>query len=100
MKEIDRKIMNYNFIEKIQEKNPDIKYNPEILYQKDLCLKDLCLKDLCLKEILKIQNIEKDNLQELEDKQFQLEEEYLETRNTDLISEIEEIRLKINLLTN
>jgi hypothetical protein len=90
MKEIDRKIMNYNFIEKIQEKNPDIKYNPEILYQ----------KDLCLKEILKIQNIEKDNLQELEDKQFQLEEEYLETRNTDLISEIEEIRLKINLLTN
>lgn len=90
MKEIDRKIMNYNFIEKVQEKNPDIKYNPELLHQ----------KDLCLKEILKIQNIEKDNLQELEDRQFQLEEEYLETRNIDLISEIEEIRLKINLLTN
>lgn len=90
MKEIDRKIMNYNFIAKMQDKNPDIKYNPEILFQ----------KDLCLKEILKIQNIEKEELQELEDKQFQLEEEYLETRNTDLISEIEEIRLKINLLTN
>lgn len=90
MKLIDKQIMNYNFIEKVQEKNPDIAYNPELLHQ----------KDLCLKEILKIQNTEKDELQELEDKQFQLEEEYLESRNTDLISEIEEIRIKINLLTN
>lgn len=90
MKPIDKEIMNYNFIEKMQNKNPDIKYNPELLYQ----------KDLCLKKILKIQEIEKDELQKLEDEQFQLEEEYFETKNENLIPIIEEIRIKINIITN
>jgi len=90
MKPIDKEIMNYNFISKMQDKNPDIKYNPELLYQ----------KDLSLKKILKIQEIEKDELQKLEDEQFQLEEEYFETKDYDLISKIEEIRFKINLITN
>lgn len=52
MKNIDKEIMNYNFIEKMQEKNPDIKYNHEILFQ----------KDLSLKKILKIQEFEQDEL--------------------------------------
>ena len=90
MKNIDREIMNYNFIEKMQEKNPDIKYNPEILFQ----------KDLSLKKILKIQEFEQDELKILEDNEYELEKEYFSTKDKKYIPILEDIKQKIYILTN
>ena len=90
MKNIDKEIMNYNFIEKMQEKNPDIKYNPEILYQ----------KDLSLKKILKIQAFEQDELKILEDNEYELEKEYFSTKDEKYIPILEDIKQKIYILTN
>ena len=90
MKNIDKEIMNYNFIEKMQEKNPDIKYNPEILFQ----------KDLSLKKILKIQEIEQDELKILEDNEYELEKEYFSSKDEKYIPILEDIKQKIYILTN
>ena len=90
MKNIDREIMNYNFIEKMQEKNPDIKYNPEILFQ----------KDLSLKKILKIQEFEQDELKILEDNEYELEKQYFSTKDKKYIPILEDIKQKIYILTN
>ncbi len=90
MKNIDREIMNYNFIEKIQGENPDIKYNPEILYQ----------KDLSLKKILKIQAFEQDELKILEDNEYELEKEYFSSKDEKYIPILEDIKQRIYILTN
>ncbi len=90
MKNIDREIMNYHFIEKMQEKNPDIKYNPEILFQ----------KDLSLKKILKIQEFEQDELKILEDNEYELEKQYFSTKDKKYIPILEDIKQKIYILTN
>ena len=82
--------MNYNFIEKMQEKNPDIKYHPEILFQ----------KDLSLKKILKIQEFEQDELKILEDNEYELEKQYFSTKDEKYIPILEDIKQKIYILTN
>ena len=90
MKNIDREIMNYNFIEKMQGENPDIKYNPELLFQ----------KDLSLKKILKIQEFEQDELKILEDNEYELEKQYFSTKDEKYIPILEDIKQKIYILTN
>lgn len=88
MKYLCKEIDHYNFLS--NNNDPILKFNPEILHQ----------RNRYLRSIEAIQLMQNDRLQHLEDELFKKEREYMQTRDEKLLKSIDNICAEIESLTS